>query len=124
MESRLAHALGQPIIIGRYVLALIFDSGDAEAERKLRLLVIEESLIYQIADAGRMAVSSEQGVKRTEVIDAIAALYFESPERFGLKALAVRAFSGTGVMHHKPIPRTSTTGSPPTRDDLATHGFY
>ncbi len=124
VESRLAHALGQPIIMGTYVLSLIFDGGDAEGERKLRLLVIEESLLYQIAETGRITIHSEKGAKRAEVIDAIAVLYFEAPERFGIKELAVRALSGADVTHYKPAPRPSATVSTPARDDLAAHGFF
>lgn len=124
VESRLAHALGQPIIMGTYVLALIFDGGETDEERKLRLLVIQESLLYQIAETGRITVNSEKGAKRAEIIDTIAALYFESPERFGLKGLAVRALSGTGVTHYKPVPRPSTAVAAPARDNLAAHGFF
>ena len=123
-ESRLAHALGQPIIMGAYILALTFDTADTQAERKLRLLVIEESLLYKIAERGRMTVHSEKGIERAAVIDQIAALYVEEPERFGMKGLAVRAMEGSGVTYHNPRPQPASTGAAENRHDLSAHGFF
>ena len=123
-ESRLAHALGQPIIMGAYILALTYDTADTQAERKLRLLVIEESLLYKIADRGRMTVHSEKGIERAAVIDQIAARYGEEPERFGMKGLAVRATEGAGVTYHNPRPHPASTGAATARHDLSAHGFF
>ncbi len=86
--------------------------------------MIEASLLYRMVHEGRITVNSEEGAKRADMIDRIAALYVEGPERFGIKGLAIRAMGGVGVTHYKPIPNQPATVAAATKDDLAAHGFF